>query len=120
MTDSTSDNGKRQVDRNKRAFGKQNRKYDLSTVPEDLPADGSRDEDYVKKRGEYLRRVTDFREPIPQALAYREIGYSHSGIARELDTTESTVEKWMEEIAEEYGEETIETRPQANPNPVLE
>lgn len=94
--------------------------FDLSTVPEDLPLDGSGDEQYVRKRRQYLRRRTELRDPLPEALAYREIGYSSSGIAKKLDTRKQTVEKWMEEIADVYGEGAIETRPQTRPVSELE
>lgn len=104
----------------KDSIGNNGKKFDLSTVPENLPSDGSGDKRYVRKRGEYLKRVSSLRENICEALAWREIGYSKSGIAKKMDTTESTVKSWMEEVEEEYGKDALETRPQSNPVPELE
>ena len=89
------------------------RRDDLATVP------AADDETYVRERTQYLRRVTELRSPLPEALAHRELGYSRSGIARELDVTESTVDAWMDEIAAEYGIDALETRPQSRPNEAL-
>lgn len=85
------------------------RQYDLATVPD------VDDETYVRTRTEYLRRVTELRDPLPEALAHREIGYSHGGIARRLDVTEPAVGTWMERIVAEYGIDALETRPQSRP-----
>lgn len=75
-----------------------------------MSARGGRDEDREAATvAQYLQRVHGLREPKAQALAYRWQGYSHSGIARKVDTTEATVLKYMDEIEEEYGSEAILT-----------
>lgn len=58
----------------------------------------------------YIRRVTDLRDPIPEALAYRHAGYSSSGIAKELDTREDTVTGWMDRVIAQYGLSMVETK----------
>lgn len=63
----------------------------------------------IERLSQYLVRVHGFREPKARALAYRWQGYSHSGIARRIDTTEATVLKYLDEIEEEYGPEAILT-----------
>ena len=87
----------------------EDRRYDLATVPD------VDDETYVRERTQYLQRVTELRDPLPEALAYRELGYSRSGIAGEVDVTEATVDTWMDEIAAEHGRDALETRPQSRP-----
>ncbi|MFC7047301.1 hypothetical protein ACFQH6_19500 [Halobacteriaceae archaeon GCM10025711] len=64
----------------------------------------------IQLAASYLKRVGGFRESVARALAYRHAGYSHSGIAKELDTNEGTVASWMDRVAAEYGFEAIETK----------
>lgn len=114
-------NSERQSDKGRMEGNAEDQKeYDLSTVPDRLPTDGSGDNLYVRKRTQYLKRVSKLRPAVCKALAYREIGYSSSGIAKEMETTESTVSSWFDEIKEEYGKDALETRPQSNPIPELE
>ena len=68
------------------------------------------DDREASQRAQFLERHHDLREPVALALAYRELGYSHSGIARKIGVTAATVGKYMEEIAEEFGPEAVETK----------
>jgi GH25 family lysozyme M1 (1,4-beta-N-acetylmuramidase) len=69
-----------------------------------------RDEDREARNiAQYLERAHGLREPKALALAYRWQGYSHSGIARKIDSTEATVSKYMDEIEAEYGNDATLT-----------
>jgi DNA-binding CsgD family transcriptional regulator len=68
------------------------------------------DEDrYTTQRGRYIAKTTDLRDPEAKAVAYSERGYSFDGIAKELDTGESTVQGYMERAMALYGLEVAET-----------
>lgn len=70
------------------------------------------DEDDAKarQRSDYLAKRHGFTDDVARALAYRELGYSHSGISKKVDVTEATVQKWMDRIVVEYGLGAIETK----------
>lgn len=44
------------------------------------------------------------------ALAYRELGYSASGIAHKVESTESTVKTWLDRIAVRHGLAAVDTK----------
>jgi len=92
--------------------------FALETVP-DCAGDSDAEARYVDKRAEYLVRVADLRKPVARGLAYRELGYSHSGIATHCDVAEGTVDAWMADVAERFGKNALETRPQSDPVEVL-
>lgn len=94
--------------------------YDLGSVPDVDPNDPDAEARYAEQRAEYLARVTDLRKAVARGLGYRELGYSHSGIAQRCDVTESTVDAWMADVADQFGERALETRPQSDPVEVLE
>lgn len=58
---------------------------------------------YVNRRSSKLKRITDLRATVTEAIAWSELGYSSSGIARRMDTNEDTVGSWMEEAMARYG-----------------
>lgn len=89
-------------------------RYVLSTAP-DVPRDGSGDDRHANERAAYLTRRADLSENKALALAYRELGYSHSGIAKRCGVAESTVDGWMAEISDRHGRDALESRPQSNP-----
>lgn len=62
------------------------------------------------KRARYLEKATDLTERQAHALAYREMGYSHSAIAREIGSTKGTVATWMRRTVAQYGLSTVETK----------
>lgn len=65
----------------------------------------------ARRRGRYLNRVhPELDERIAEAVAFRELGYSHSEIASKMDVTEHTARNWMESVAERYGSRAIETK----------
>lgn len=73
-------------------------------------AEATEDDREAERRAQFLERRYDFRSPKALALAYRELGYSHSGIARRIDSTEATVAKYMDAVADEFGPGAIETK----------
>ena len=93
--------------------------FDLTTVPDFDQTDPDAEARYADKRAEYLVRVTDLRKPVARGLAYRELGYTHSGIAKHCDVAEGTVSAWMADVADRFGERALETRPQSDPVEVL-
>lgn len=72
------------------------------------------DDDRVAEiRAQYLRRTTrwdgeDGRQVAP-ALAYRQLGYSHSGTAKRVGVDEATVAAYMAEVADAYEQSVTET-----------
>jgi len=66
------------------------------------------DDRYATQRGRYLSRTTELRKPEAKAVAYSELGYSSNGIAKKLDTGESTVEGYLEKAIARYGFEICE------------
>lgn len=67
------------------------------------------DHRYATQRGRYLARITDLREPEAKAIAYTELGYSFNGLAKHLDTSESTVKDYMGKAMALYGLGITET-----------
>lgn len=61
------------------------------------------------KRAAYLAQTTGLRKPVAQGVAYRELGYSHSGIAQQCAVAETTVDGWMGRVAAQYGLRAAET-----------
>lgn len=73
----------------------------------------SDDERLAERRAQYLRRTTQWSgedgRSVALALAYRQLGYSHSGIAKRVGVGESTVASYMAEVAGTYSESVTET-----------
>jgi hypothetical protein len=69
------------------------------------------DDDRVAEvRAQYLRRTTrwdgeDDRQ-VALALAYRQLGYSHSGGAKRVGVDEATVAAYIAEVADACGQRT--------------
>lgn len=61
------------------------------------------------ERGRYLARTTDLRRPEARAIAYAEFGFSHNGIAKQIETSESTVKDYLERAMALYGLEITKT-----------
>lgn len=68
------------------------------------------DERKAVTRSRYLRRTSDLTKTQSLALAYREMGYSASGVARKIDSTEGTVRNYVRRIAAQYGLEAVDTK----------
>lgn len=64
----------------------------------------------AKERKQYLARATDLEEKHAEALAWRELGYSHAGVADKVDSSKSTVSTWLDRVAVQYGPAAVETK----------
>lgn len=63
------------------------------------------DERYAIQRARYLARSTQLRKIEGEAVAWAERGYSASGMAKEMDTSASTVRDYLKRARAEYGME---------------
>lgn len=78
---------------------------------EDETRDGER---AAAERGRYLTRVHQgLRDEQARAVAYRELGWSSSGIARKVDVGKATVQTWLEQVATRHGLRAVETKPES-------
>lgn len=68
------------------------------------------DERLAHERARYLEATTSLRDDEADALAYSELGYSTSAIARELGSTASTVTTYLERAIAAYGPEAAHAR----------
>ncbi len=68
-------------------------------------------ERWVDRRMQYLERATKLDDTDAEIIAWSELGYSSSGIAKKVDLGESTVKTHLEEIAEQFGVEATYARP---------
>lgn len=67
------------------------------------------DDRYATQRSRYLAKTTELRKPEAKAVAYTERGYSFDGVAKQMDTSESTVKDYMQRAMALYGLEVTET-----------
>lgn len=58
---------------------------------------------WVDRRAQYLRREYGLRDRLARTLAWSDLGYSSSGIAKRVNSTESTVRGYFDEAAERFG-----------------
>lgn len=65
----------------------------------------------VKKRAAFIERTSDLSDNEALALAWKERGFSPSGIAKRVDVTEDTVAKYLERIAVRYGLSAVHPKP---------
>jgi len=59
-------------------------------------------ERWVKHRSQYIKRTTDFDSTDAEVIAWGEIGYSHSGIAKKIDISRSATKARMSRIDEQW------------------
>lgn len=57
----------------------------------------------VEQRARYLDRTTVLRRREAEALAWRERGWSLSGIAKQIEAGETTVADYMDRVTARYG-----------------
>ena len=67
------------------------------------------DDRYTTQRSAQLARELDLRRPEAYAVAYSERGYSHSGMAKRMDSSTGTVSGYLERATVLYGFEIAET-----------
>lgn len=68
------------------------------------------DERLAHERARYLEATTNLRAAEADAVAYAELGYSSSGIAKQIDSGESTVRSYLERTIAAYGPESVHAR----------
>ncbi len=56
---------------------------------------------WATQRARYVERASDFDATAATIIAWAELGYSHSGIAKQVDVSESTVRARMDEIRDD-------------------
>lgn len=61
----------------------------------------------VRERARFLEATTRLDDAEAQTLAWREAGYSHSGIAKKVGCTEATVAERLDRITARYGIEAV-------------
>lgn len=59
------------------------------------------------ERARYIAQTTELTRSEAEVLAWSELGYSHSGIAKQADTSESTVKAYLERAGARYGLEAL-------------
>jgi hypothetical protein len=57
---------------------------------------------WVKHRSPYIERTTDFDSTDAEVIAWAELGYSHSGIAKKIDISRSATKSRMSRIDEAF------------------
>ena len=63
------------------------------------------EERYATRRTSYLARTTELRRPEANAVAWSELGYTHAGITKRIDSSEGTVKQYLERAMARYGVE---------------
>jgi hypothetical protein len=58
---------------------------------------------WVDRRAQFLQREYGLRDRRSRTLAWSDLGYSSSGIAKRVDSTESTVRGYLDEASERFG-----------------
>ena len=59
----------------------------------------------VEESARWHARVNGFKSEVARVLAYKHAGFSDSAIARHLETTENTVENYLNRVVAVYGPE---------------
>lgn len=68
------------------------------------------DERFAELRSRYLAQTTGLDRKVAGAVAWSEIGYSESGIAKRIDRAEGTVGAYLDEVVEEYAPQAAHVR----------
>ena len=86
---------------------------DAGTAGDQTPdVDLSRpDERIAHERARYLEATTELRPKEADAVAWSELGYSSSGIAKQIDSGASTVVTYLERAVATYGPTAAHARP---------
>jgi len=74
------------------------------------PALAHPDERLAHDRARYLEVTTDLRAAEADAVAHAELGYSSSGIAKEINSGESTARAYLARAIAGYGPEAVHAR----------
>jgi DNA-binding CsgD family transcriptional regulator len=66
------------------------------------------------ERAEFLARTADLGEREAEAVAYREMGYTTSGVADLMGSTVGTVRNYLDTVAEQYGVTAAQPTPEGD------
>jgi hypothetical protein len=72
-----------------------------------------------RERFDYLTEEIDLYWRRALALTLAENGFSHSGVAKKLDVTDSTAKGYFDDLEEQFSQEALHTHPKQNPNKEL-
>jgi len=61
------------------------------------------EERWIDRRSQYLKRAAPLNDTQAEIIAWSELGYSSSGIAKKAELGETTVRSHLDEIAERFG-----------------
>ena len=64
----------------------------------------------ANERARYIEATTDLSSSEADAVAYSELGYSESGIAKQIDSTASTVGTYLDRVVAQYGPEAAHAK----------
>lgn len=64
-------------------------------------------ERWVQQRSRYVSRRYGLGDRQARALAWHEIGYTSTGVAKKIGATAGTVRGYFEAIAEEHGDAAV-------------
>lgn len=67
--------------------------------------------EFEKSRLVHIAEFDGLREVHGKALILAEKGYSHSGIAKQLDVGSSTARNYLDELQEVFGDDVILSEP---------
>lgn len=70
--------------------------------PDEYPSEDEQHR-WATRRAQFLTRIHDLSETRARCVAWSELGFSDSGIAQQLDLTESTVKNHREELEQQFG-----------------
>lgn len=76
-----------------------------------LDADEVGDERAAHERGGYLAVTTDLNDEHALAVAWKELGYVDTPIARELGVAPATVTGWLDRARAQYGINAVSIKP---------
>jgi hypothetical protein len=58
---------------------------------------------WVERRTQVLQRRDGLREVIAEAMAWHEIGYTSSGVAKQIDASQGTVRAYFDQVEDQHG-----------------
>jgi hypothetical protein len=80
---------------------------DLQNSDDDLLADENR---WVARRAELLKHRDGLKAAVAETVAWHELGYSSSGVAKRVNVTAATVRSYLDDVEEQYGREAASCR----------
>ena len=66
----------------------------------------------IEEAARWHARANGFKDAVARILAYKHAGFTDAWIARHLDTTESTVDRYLNRVIAVYGPEAAMIHPE--------